>query len=176
MATKSMAETARNPATELRLDGIEATGRLAASLAALARPGDVIGLSGDLGTGKTSFARAFIAARAALCGAPAEEVPSPTFTLVQTYEMAAETIWHFDLYRLDRAEDAYELGIEEAFADGLCLIEWPERIALLLPGDRLDVELSFSDREDRRRARLVGHGNWAPRLAEADFIAGGDGV
>ena len=120
---KSMAETARKPATELRLDGIEATGSLAASLAVLARPGDVIGLSGDLGTGKTSFARAFIAARAALCGAPEEEVPSPTFTLVQTYEMAGETIWHFDLYRLDRAEDAYELGIEEAFADGLCLIE-----------------------------------------------------
>lgn len=170
-----MAQTAQNPATALRLDGAEATARLAASVAALARPGDVIGLAGDLGTGKTSFARAFIAARAALCGAPEEEVPSPTFSLVQTYEMAGETIWHFDLYRLDRAQDAYELGIEEAFAGGLCLIEWPERIAALLPGDRLDVKFSYSDREDRRRAWLVGHGSWAPRLADAGFIAGDGG-
>ena len=169
-----MAQTAQNSAVELRLDGVEATGKLAASIAALARPGDVIGLAGDLGTGKTSFARAFIAARAALRGAPAEEVPSPTFTLVQTYEMAEETIWHFDLYRLDRVADAYELGIEEAFSGGLCLIEWPERIAPLLPGDRLDVELSYSDRPDSRHARLVGHGSWALRLAA--LADGGSGA
>lgn len=170
-----MAQVAQEPIAELRLDGVEATTRLAASIAELARPGDVIGLAGDLGTGKTSFARAFITARAAHRGAPTEEVPSPTFTLVQTYEMAGETIWHFDLYRLDRAEDAYELGIEEAFAGGLCLIEWPERIAALLPDDRLDMEFSFSDQEDRRHARLVGHGSWAPRLADAGIAAGSNG-
>ena len=175
MPVTPMARTAREPDAELRLDGIEATGRLAASIAALARPGDVIGLAGDLGTGKTSFARAFIAARAALCGAPEEEVPSPTFTLVQTYDMAGETIWHFDLFRLDRAEDAYELGIEEAFAGGICLVEWPERIAALLPEDRLDVEFFYSDREDRRRVRLVGHGGWVSRLAAlADGGSGGE--
>ncbi len=165
--------TGRNSTVERRLDGVEATGKLAASIAALALPGDVIGLAGDLGTGKTSFARAFIAARAALCGAPEEEVPSPTYTLVQTYDMAGETIWHFDLYRLDRVADAYELGIEEAFSGGLCLIEWPERIAPLLPSDRLDVEFSYADRQDRRHARLVGHGGWASRLAA--LTDGGDG-
>lgn len=147
------------------LDGLAATAALAADLARLARPGDVIGLSGDLGTGKTSFARAFINARARASGTEVGEVPSPTFTLVQTYDLPGVTIWHFDLYRLERPEDAYELGIEDAFAGGLSLIEWPERAAALLPADRLELEFSFSESPDRRHVRLVGRGDWAARLA-----------
>jgi tRNA threonylcarbamoyladenosine biosynthesis protein TsaE len=116
-----------------------ATRSLAARIAARARPGDVIALSGPLGAGKTSFARAFIRAR---FGA-AEEVPSPTFTLVETYSGEGPPIWHFDLYRLDRPEDAWELGIEDAFAGGISLIEWPERLGALLPPGRLQVALAF---------------------------------
>src|SRR4051812_29949378 len=99
-----------------------ATAALAGRLAPLAARGDVVALTGALGAGKTSFARGFIAARA---GRPIE-VPSPTFTLVQTYDLPSGPIWHFDLYRLERPDDAIELGIDEAFADGISLIEWPE--------------------------------------------------
>ncbi len=115
-------------------------------------------LSGALGSGKTTFARAFVAARAGR----ALEVPSPTFTLVQTYELPDGTIFHFDLYRLERADDAIELGIDEAFADGISLIEWPERLGGLLPAHRLDVRLSFDGVQ--RRARLDAADGWRERL------------
>src|SRR4030095_10715416 len=88
------------------------TRRRASRVAALARAGDVIGLAGGLGAGKTTFARAFIRARPG--GESAGEVPSPTFTLVQVYELPGAPVWHFDLYRLTRAEEAWELGLEEA--------------------------------------------------------------
>jgi len=138
-----------------------ATVALAQRLAAVARAGDVIGLAGDLGVGKTRFARAFVDA---LTGAR-EEVPSPTFTLVQTYESPAGTIWHFDLYRLTRPDEAYELGLEEALGDGISLIEWPDRAEGLLPEQRLDLTLMFAAAPNARTARLVGRGSWAERLA-----------
>ncbi len=146
---------------ELELADLAATGRLAAALARLARPRDVLALSGPLGVGKTAFARAFIRA---LGGT--EEVPSPTFTLVQLYELPPLKLYHFDLYRLVLPEDAYELGIEEAFAEGVSLIEWPERLAALLPRERLEVALEFADGPAARRCRLAGHGGWSARLAE----------
>jgi len=139
-----------------------ATVELARRIAGLARAGDVIALAGDLGVGKTRFARAFIGA---LTG-DREEVPSPTFTLAQTYESSAGTIWHFDLYRLSRPAEAYELGIEDAFVDGIALIEWPERMQQLLPSQRLDVALSFADAADARAVRLTGHGDWSQRVQE----------
>jgi tRNA threonylcarbamoyladenosine biosynthesis protein TsaE len=139
-----------------------ATQAFAAALAPLARPGDVIALFGDLGTGKTAFARAFVRA---LCGAD-EEVPSPTFTLVQLYDAADVTIWHFDLYRLERPEDALELDIEEAFAEGVSLIEWPDRLAGLLPRERLDVTLSRGATASGRRITVTGSDGWAVRLEE----------
>jgi tRNA threonylcarbamoyladenosine biosynthesis protein TsaE len=132
-----------------------ATIDLGARLAAFVREKDVVALHGDLGAGKTSLARGFIRA---LAGAD-EEVPSPTFTLVQTYETAKGTIWHFDFYRLRAADEAWELGIEEAFAGGISLIEWPERIGALLPKERLDVTLEMAGAG--RRARLSGwEGRW----------------
>src|SRR5689334_25266717 len=124
-----------------------ATAALATRVSAAAAAGDVIALKGDLGTGKTSFARAFIRAR----GNPDEEVPSPTFTLVQIYELDPIAIWHFDLYRLQSAEEAWELGIEDAFGTATSLIEWPERLGPLLPARRLEVTLVFGDRPDARR-------------------------
>jgi tRNA threonylcarbamoyladenosine biosynthesis protein TsaE len=137
-----------------------ATAALAARLAALARPGDVIALKGELGAGKTSFARAFIRA---LGGTG--EVPSPTFTLVQVYELATATIWHFDGYRLRDPEEVVELGIDDAFADGISLIEWPERFGSFVPARRLEIGLSRGTTQSARRAVLDAAGDWAARLA-----------
>ncbi len=137
-----------------------ATAALAARLAAVARPGDIIALKGDLGVGKTSFARAFIRARTKA----QEEVPSPTFTLVQTYQTEGAAIWHFDLYRLRSAEEVWELGIEDAFGSGISLIEWPDRLGPLLPQRRLEISLSFGDRPEARRAIIFGGAEWRDRL------------
>jgi tRNA threonylcarbamoyladenosine biosynthesis protein TsaE len=157
--TESTAVSARSRA--LRLDGLPATAALAASVAAQARARDVIALSGGLGAGKTSFARAFIRARPG--GADVTEVPSPTFTLVQIYDLAPP-VWHFDLYRLTRPEDVWELGLEEALAEAITLIEWPERLGNLLPVSRLDIDLAPGAKPDERRATLTGRGDWAARL------------
>ena len=143
-------------------------GRLATALASVARRRDVITLNGPLGVGKTAFARAFIAALAAREQAAApSEVPSPTFTLVQTYRLNGLAVWHFDLYRLTRPEDALELGIDEAFAEAVTLIEWPDRLGTQLPENRLDLVLSYEhpDHPEARRAVLSGHGSWADRMA-----------
>lgn len=149
---------------------------LARDIAALAAPGDVIALFGDLGTGKTLFARAFINAlpRPGTAGAGAgpgageeremEEVPSPTFTLLQTYERAPAPVWHFDLYRLEHPEEVYELGFEEALGQAIALIEWPERLGPLLPPARLDVRLSYAGPASARLVELAGGDTWAARL------------
>jgi tRNA threonylcarbamoyladenosine biosynthesis protein TsaE len=147
---------------DIDLPDLAATERLARAVAARARAGDVLALRGGLGAGKTTFARAFIHARPG--GEAVAEVPSPTFTLVQVYELSDVPVWHFDLYRLSNAEDAWELGIEEAFADAISLIEWPDRLGALLPSARLDLHLSVDDRSNARRARLTGHGDWPARL------------
>jgi tRNA threonylcarbamoyladenosine biosynthesis protein TsaE len=147
-----------------RLADLGATAALADALAARARAGDVIALHGTLGAGKTAFARAFIAARAALAGQAEAlgEVPSPTFTLLQTYDMTDPAIWHFDLYRLEKPDDALELGLDEAFAEGIALIEWPERLGAYLPRRALHLHLSFDG--EGRIARLSGAGDWPARL------------
>jgi tRNA threonylcarbamoyl adenosine modification protein YjeE len=146
----------------VRARSLADTERLAARLAPHAAPGDVIGLCGALGSGKTAFARALIRAR---LGRPGEEVPSPTFTLVQLYEHAAGAIWHFDLYRLAEAEDAYELGIEDAFSGAISLIEWPE--TLILPGDWLQVHLEPGAGEGERLVTITPHGPRAQVLVGA---------
>ena len=137
-----------------------ATAAFAARISELAEVGDVIALKGDLGCGKTSFARSFIRARGG-----AEEVPSPTFTLVQIYELTPAAIWHFDLYRIKSSEEAWELGIEDAFSEGISLIEWPERLGPLLPRRRLEIEFLFGDRPDERRALIDAGESWRQRLA-----------
>jgi tRNA threonylcarbamoyladenosine biosynthesis protein TsaE len=142
----------------LTLPDEAATAALARGIARLARPGDVIALIGDLGAGKTFFARAFIGE---------EEVPSPTFTLVQIYDRpGGARIWHFDLYRLKQANEAIELDIEDAFAEGISLIEWPERLGALLPAERLDVALDFVSDPQSRAVILTGRGRWAGLLHE----------
>lgn len=147
--------------SSLDLPDESATASFATRVAAAARPGDVIALWGALGIGKTSFARAFIRARA---GAE-EAVPSPTFTLVQVYDLPGGAVWHFDCYRLRRPEEIWELGIEEALADGITLIEWPDRLASLLPAERLDLHLLSGARPQSRRAELTASASWAGRMA-----------
>jgi tRNA threonylcarbamoyladenosine biosynthesis protein TsaE len=137
-----------------------ATQALAAQLAHRARQGDVIALQGPLGSGKTSFARAFIRARFAAVA----EVPSPTFALVEVYDGDGPAVWHFDLFRLDKPAQAWELGIEDAFADGIAVIEWPERLGSLLPREHLALTLGFGASPTARVATLAASPAWASRL------------
>ena len=154
------------PQFERRLAGAAATAALAARLAGQLRAGDVIALHGAIGAGKTTFARGLIAA---LGGG--DEVPSPTFTLVQIYEVAPAPVWHFDLYRLGAAEEVLELGLDEALGQAIAVIEWPERLGPYLPADRLDVMLDFVDGAAEVRAvRLIGVGVWAERLVGLRWI------
>jgi tRNA threonylcarbamoyladenosine biosynthesis protein TsaE len=128
-----------------------ATERLGAALARRLRPRDVVALQGGLGVGKTTLARAILRAAS---GDPALIVPSPTFTLVEIYDTPAGVFWHFDLYRLEEPEQVFELGWEEARADGTALVEWAERLGALLPRERLTVTLAMEG--DGRRADLQG--------------------
>jgi tRNA threonylcarbamoyladenosine biosynthesis protein TsaE len=116
-----------------------ATAAIAQKLATRARPGDVILLSGPLGAGKTAFARAFNRART---GDPTREIPSPTFTLVQTYEAPHGDIWHYDLWRIETAAALEELAWDEA-QSGIILVEWPERLGSLAPPDALRITITL---------------------------------
>ena len=134
----------------------EALGR---RLAPILRPGEAICLSGGLGAGKSCLARALIRALTT----PDEDAPSPTFTLVQTYAGPDFEIAHFDLYRLEDPDEAWEIGLDEALIHGVALIEWPERLEGRLPANRLDLELSMEG--EGRAARLAGFGTWKERVA-----------
>jgi tRNA threonylcarbamoyladenosine biosynthesis protein TsaE len=133
-----------------------ATAALAARLAALARPGDAILLDGPLGAGKTAFARAFLREAA---GDPALVVPSPSYTLVQSYATRLGPVHHFDLWRLEGPTGLAELGWHEAVGD-IVLVEWPHRLGPLAPPDALRITLAIHG-ETRREARLTG---WPDRL------------
>jgi tRNA threonylcarbamoyladenosine biosynthesis protein TsaE len=136
-----------------------ATADLARRLAPYLKAGDVVALRGDLGAGKTSFARALIRALSGADGAD-REVPSPTFTLVQSYDTPARRVHHFDLYRIRSPDELTEIGWDEALADGIVLVEWPERAGTLLPGRRLDVTLEFGSQSEARRAMLQPGAGW----------------
>jgi len=144
---------------DLSLPDVAATLALGKRLGAQLKEGDVVCLTGNLGAGKTTLARAAIEAWTG----STEEAPSPTYTLVQTYDGPRGELWHVDLYRLKRPEDAFELGLEDAFVSAACLIEWPERLQGNLPADRLDVDLSAAG--EGRKAVLTAHGAWRTRLA-----------
>ncbi len=137
------------------LPNLAATEQLAGAVARHARAGDAILLAGPLGAGKTAFARAFLRA---LSG-PALEVPSPSFTLVQSYETQLGRVHHFDLWRLDGPAALAELGWEDATRD-IVLVEWPDRLGILRPAEALDIALAHAG--EGRRARLEG---WPDRIA-----------
>src|SRR5258708_39893477 len=131
-----------------------ATARLGAAIARGLQAGDAVCLSGPLGAGQSTLPRALIRALTT----PDEDVPSPTFTLVQFYEGPRLKIAHFDLYRLTSPDEAYEIGLDEALEDGAAVIEWPERLQGHLPPDRLDIEISLGEDEVGRYVRLTPHG------------------
>lgn len=133
------------------------TERLASQLAHLVRPGDTLLLDGPIGVGKTHFARALIQERLG----KAEDVPSPTYTLVQSYGDGDDEIWHADLYRLTHPDEILELGLEDAFGRSICLVEWPERLGGHVPPDALWLRLR--DEGEGRRVSLGGRG-WEERL------------
>jgi tRNA threonylcarbamoyladenosine biosynthesis protein TsaE len=145
---------------DFRLDDEAHTAALGAAVAAVLGKGDAVCLSGPLGAGKSVLARGLIRALSPDEG----DIPSPTFTLVQFYAGPRFPIAHFDLYRLKSPDEAYEIGLDEALADGAAVIEWPERLGHHLPRDRLDIELLPDG--DRRRARLTPHGALEDRPIE----------
>jgi tRNA threonylcarbamoyl adenosine modification protein YjeE len=151
-----------------------ATLRFAADLAMSVRAGDLVTLSGDLGAGKTTLIRALIRK---LAGDPALDVPSPTFTLMQVYEVPGLAIVHADLYRLGGPDELAELGWDEAADGAVVCVEWPERAGDLLDVDRLDIALELVSAEGpmARRVVITGYGSFAPRarrLVEiSDFLA-----
>ncbi|HEX3672633.1 MAG TPA: tRNA (adenosine(37)-N6)-threonylcarbamoyltransferase complex ATPase subunit type 1 TsaE [Rhizomicrobium sp.] len=140
---------------EILLPDLRATETLGARIAAGLRTGDAVALEGDLGAGKTALARAILVALGVR-----EDVPSPTFTLVQVYETARVTVSHFDLYRIKSERELNELGFDEALETGAALIEWPERAADRIPKDALHIDLAVTG-ETARRAVLSGPKRWA---------------
>lgn len=130
-----------------------ATLALGATLAQRAGTGQVVFLEGGLGAGKTTLARGFIRA---WTGDPLVEAPSPTFTLVQVYDSPHGPLWHMDLYRLKDPEEALELGVEEAFAEAVCLIEWPDRLGALAPVADWRVRLTSTG--EGRTAHIARNG------------------
>jgi len=148
---------------DFRLPDEAATARLGAAIAAELKAGEAVCLTGPLGAGKSTLARALVRALTT----PDEDVPSPTFTLVQFYEGPRLKVAHFDLYRLSNSDEAYEIGLDEALDEGAAVIEWPQRLESRLPADRLDVEIAPSeDDADGRRVRLIPHGAWEGRGLE----------
>lgn len=140
-----------------------ATAALARRLAPVLGPGDTLLLSGPIGAGKTHFARALIQQRLGATGRT-EDVPSPTFTLVQTYDDGKEEIWHADLYRLTHADELWELGLDEAFATAICLIEWPDRLGDGAPADALWIDIATNDAGGRRLSLSSKAPTWPARI------------
>jgi tRNA threonylcarbamoyladenosine biosynthesis protein TsaE len=144
---------------DLVLPDQEATERLGRAVAARLRAGEAVCLYGPLGAGKSTLARALVRALTD----EATEVPSPTFTLVQTYAGRTFPVAHFDLYRIERADEAYEIGLDEALETGAVVIEWPERLGQALPPDRLAIHLARGDSAEARTAQTLGFGAWSGR-------------
>jgi tRNA threonylcarbamoyladenosine biosynthesis protein TsaE len=152
------------PFIRLELSDLRATQHCGELLAARLQAGDVIALSGALGAGKSALARAVIQA----VDPSEDDVPSPTFTLVQQYALADGTpLWHLDLYRIEAPEDAMALGLDDAFVDAVCLIEWPDRLENFLPKTNLSVHLYADDEAGDspiRFADVTAPPHWADRI------------
>ena len=147
----------------------QATYRLMRDIAVALEPGDLVTLSGDLGAGKTTFARALIRH---LAGDPELPVPSPTFTLMQAYELPQGPLVHADLYRLDSSSELAELGFDDLPRNAIVLLEWPDRAAGFLPADRLDIAFTLVPHlgSEHRNVRITGYGAFAARAERINRI------
>jgi len=149
--------------TEFLLDSESATERLARAVSQTLKPGDTLLLSGQIGAGKTFFARAMIQHRLAELGRY-EDVPSPSFTLVQTYDLGGCEMWHVDLYRLSNIGELDDLGLEDAFDEAICVVEWPDRLGPLRPVS--SVELTFTVTGETSRSVAIHFPADAARWAD----------
>lgn len=149
---------------ELILNDVNATKLFAKKLSLLSRPGDIITMSGELGSGKTELSRAFIRN---LCGSE-QIVPSPTFTLVQIYDCNPCKIWHFDFYRLDSVEEVFNLGIEDAFRD-IVLIEWPKNF-FDESYKKLDLFFEIISKSEKRLLSIKYNSSWKDRFLKLKEI------
>lgn len=143
----------------------EATTALAARIAPCLGAGDTLLLEGEIGAGKSHLARGLIQAKMAETG-QIEDVPSPTFTLVQVYDIGGTEIWHADLYRLRSADEVIETGLDDAFETALCLVEWPDRLGACAPAQAM--RLSLIAEGDGRRLTASGPDRWAQVLEAMD--------
>jgi tRNA threonylcarbamoyladenosine biosynthesis protein TsaE len=164
-----MTQNSAKSIKEFYLKDLVATRNLARELSCLLSTGDILTFQGNLGAGKTEFCRAIIHALGYN-----EDVPSPTFNLVQTYEPQIDdfdkpSVWHMDLYRLDNPEDVFELGIEDGFDTAISLIEWPQRMGKYLPSERLQIFLSMDDDEGARHITFKGSDYWRVRLNKLEL-------
>lgn len=154
-----------------RLVGLDVAGviRVAELIALKLRPGDVVLLRGDLGAGKTTFARALIRA---LLADPDAEVPSPTFPIVQPYETARLAVSHFDLYRISSTDELEEIGFEDAITGGAVIVEWPERAEDAMPPERLEITFDVAETPELRTLTLIASARWSPHLERLRLIDG----
>jgi tRNA threonylcarbamoyl adenosine modification protein YjeE len=164
-----LSTTAGGSSFSLALPDETAMHRFMRDIAVALQPGDLITLSGDLGAGKTTFARALIRH---LAGDENVEVPSPTFTLIQSYELERFTVVHADLYRIGGASELAELGFDDFAEDAIVLLEWPDRAAGFLPADRLDIAFTMAPQrgETFRDVTVTGHGAFAGRAARMTAV------
>ncbi len=152
---------------QLEFESENDTRAFAQALAPMLAQGDTILLAGDIGAGKSLFARAVIQCLMMREGVP-EDVPSPTYTLVQSYEIGGLAIWHADLYRLVERAEVVELGLDGAFLSAMCLVEWPDRLGDAAPGEALTITLSVTKDLGRRRVRIEWQADdWAHRIDRA---------
>ncbi len=163
-----MKESDTNPFILLKrnLNSEKDTETIATQLAAQLKPGDCITFAGDLGVGKTAFIRAMVQA----LSQQSQEVVSPTFLLMQQYDVTVEKntpcqLFHFDLYRLEDKSELAELALEETLEDGIVCIEWADIAADMLPDDKLAICMDYGDKEGRRYITLSGNTDWKARLA-----------
>jgi tRNA threonylcarbamoyladenosine biosynthesis protein TsaE len=155
-----MAKENKGFAGDFPLAGLAATQALGARIAGGLQAGDAVALEGDLGAGKTTLARAILESLGVT-----EDVPSPTFTLVQQYETPKLAVRHYDFYRIEEPSEVNELGLDEALDEGAVLIEWPEKAPQRIPADALHIKLTITN-DRSRNAHVEGPSRWSDVLKE----------